>query len=88
MFYLVINIYDIILGTEVKAVANDPEVPLLTVDLADLSEEHLRPDFIDEMFLAPSDSDEDEDLDHLCEYGRLTPIRTLLLLYLNGQWSL
>lgn len=50
------------------AATSDPEVPLLMVELHDLSEDHLRPDFIDEMFLAQSDSDEDEDLDHLCKH--------------------
>lgn len=55
-------------GTEVKTeVVSDPDVPLLTVDLNDLSEEYLRPDFIDDMFFPPSDSEEEEDIDHLCE---------------------
>uniref|UniRef100_A0A1B6LC54 RRM domain-containing protein n=1 Tax=Graphocephala atropunctata TaxID=36148 RepID=A0A1B6LC54_9HEMI len=53
-------------GTNVESAPPDSEVPLLTVDLADLSEEHLRPDFIDDMFFPPTDSDSDEDLDHLC----------------------
>uniref|UniRef100_A0A1B6F954 RRM domain-containing protein n=1 Tax=Cuerna arida TaxID=1464854 RepID=A0A1B6F954_9HEMI len=54
-------------GTNVDSAPNDNEVPLLNVDLADLSEEHLRPDFIDDMFFPPSDSDSlDDDLDHLC----------------------
>uniref|UniRef100_A0A1B6J5K8 RRM domain-containing protein n=1 Tax=Homalodisca liturata TaxID=320908 RepID=A0A1B6J5K8_9HEMI len=53
-------------GTDVDSAPNDNEVPLLTVDLMDLSEEHLRPDFIDDMFFPPSDSDSDDDLEHLC----------------------
>ncbi|XP_054287269.1 uncharacterized protein LOC129003073 isoform X2 [Macrosteles quadrilineatus] len=54
-------------GTEVEHnPSTSYNVPRFTLDFKDTSEEHLRPDFIDDMFFPPSDSDEDDDLDHLC----------------------
>lgn len=54
-------------GTSIKEPVTENDVPLLKISLEDTCDDHLRPDFMDDMFFPPSDSDEDEDLDHLCE---------------------
>lgn len=56
-------------GTQVDS-ASPPEgvepSAQLTVDLRDLCEDHMRPDYFD-MFFPASDSEGEDDLDHLCE---------------------
>lgn len=43
--------------------------PLLKVDFADLCVAHLRPDFVDDVYFAPSENEDYDDMDDICDWG-------------------